>query len=158
MVRCVVSLLLVPCVLLSQLAPLALAHAHQGNEPAGHDARPHTHVSVPQPACDHGHSHHGHSHYHGDDSIEPSPAPSVLQATTESEHDTDAVYIATGDLVSDSRVTALESWTLLLALSVSPTAALSFREEPSRVGSNFSHPPPPRGACPIYVRHLAMLI
>lgn len=82
--RLLVTLLLVSALLPGQGA--CLGHSHgESTEPADHAARPHVHLQ--------GHAHHGHAHQHHDDhsdSSRPVPAP---------EHDDDAVYVSSVDLV-----------------------------------------------------------
>lgn len=159
MSRCVVSLLLVPCVLLSQMAPLALAHAHSGSEPAGHDLRPHAHTSLPRPSYEHehDHSHDGHRHDHVIDPNESFPLPITLQPAPQSDHDSDAVYVASEDQLSDSRSAGDEGRVLSLTWTTVARAAGPIRKDACRLGKPLDRPPP-GGACPIYVRHLAILI
>lgn len=162
----VVSLLLLPCVLLTQSA--ALGHSHGGSQPAGHNLRPHFHTnssSAPR-SDDHGHHHHGpdgHHHYHddGDDvpepDTQPTPAPEPL---SEQEHDSDAVYINRVDVVINDRPAVDDE----LAASLQWAAAglhlpSAFWADPSHEAVNWTHAPPPSGyACPLYLWHLALLI
>lgn len=82
--RLLVTLLLVSTLLPGQGAWLGHSHG-ESTEPADHAARPHVHL--------HGHSHHGHSHHHhGDQRDVPEPVPA-------SDHDGDAVYVSSVDLL-----------------------------------------------------------
>lgn len=157
MFRRVVSSLALLCVVLGQTAPLALAHAHDGGQPAGHGSRPHSHLNPVRS----GHSHHehdggGHHHHHADadagDERPPPPRPAEP-----SDHDSDAVYLTGADAVPGSRAADDEVRSVsfdgigLLA----PAAVI----RPSLVlaAANQSRPPPGQ-SCPLYVRHLAILI
>jgi hypothetical protein len=158
MFRRVVSLTLVPCLLLTQSA--ALGHAHGGDEPAGHDARPHLHTA---PTSDDHHHHHGpggHSHHHDADDAEPEPR-SPDSPPSQPEHDADAVFVAAGDAVLAGRSQAVDETppsilTWWLAAGVGPFAACSNRS--AGRSAAHCHPPPPCSPCPLYVRHLALLI
>src|SRR4051794_15689483 len=88
--RRVVSLVLLPCLLLTQSA--GFGHSHGGGQPPGHDSRPHMHVRVIPAARHHGHRHSPHDHdgdhYHDrDDEPEAAPPPAAPF-----DHDDDAVY------------------------------------------------------------------
>jgi len=74
--------------LAGQLATVPHAHGANGeDEPLGHDAHTHTHMSW------FGHSH-GPSHHHQDDSNAPSHGSSLDSSTAEQpDHDSDAVYL-----------------------------------------------------------------
>lgn len=157
MYRRVVSLLLLPCVLLTQSA--ALGHCHGGNHPAGHDPRPHIHLNTVRHEP-HGHRHGPGGHHHHKSDTAPAtatlPAP---QPEPPSDHDSDAIFFtdasavpprsAAGGPPGDSPEWAT-SW---LNLSTTlPWAGLP------QVAANWCHPPPVGRACPLYVRHLALLI
>jgi hypothetical protein len=75
------------------------------------------------------------------------------------EHDTDAVYINRVDVILGGRSSvADESATSLpwIALPDLPTAILA---NPPREVQRRSHPPPALGdPCPLFLRHLALLI
>jgi hypothetical protein len=152
MYRRVVSLLLVPCLLLTQSA--ALGHAHAGQR-AGDAARPHVHVPS---VLSHQHGANGSHRHHHDADNEPhaavpvSPAPAPV-----SDHDHDAVYVAV-DVVFAGRGPDAEfadcCWLM-------PSCDVAFDGwfGPKERTAWEPHPPPPRGAdCPLYVRHLALLI
>lgn len=86
--RLLVSLLLISALLPGQGACLGHSHA-ESTEPADHVARPHVHLQ--------GHAHHDHDHHHHSDDADSSksvPAP---------EHDDDAVYVSSVDLVPTVR-------------------------------------------------------
>jgi len=152
--RRVVSLLLLPSLLLSHAA--AFGHTHGDDTPAGHDQRPHVHVRLP---AGHAHGHHhrgpgGHHHYHDDDETAPAvpPPPDPL-----SDHDADAVFVSTDAAVVERPVTV--GTAEVAALWIVPEAGVSAGGSlialvcPAGNGR-----PPPRPACPLYVRHLALLM
>lgn len=152
MFRRVVSSLALLCVVLGQAAPLALAHAHDGGQPAGHGARPHTHTAPPR--SPHGHHQHGaggHHHDHDDDG----DSPPVPQPALPSDHDSDAAYVA--DALTDNRSAGGDERPLAFVW-----ISLSFADAAMRADLRFTTPtrnrPPPGRACPLYVRHLAILI
>lgn len=163
MLRRVLTLLLLPCLLISQSA--ALAHSHGGNQPAGHDLRPHVHVSLVAHVHDHqhGHSHHHgtHSHHHDwDDEVAPADADDQLASLHESApgHDSDALYVSP-DSVTTARervVTAFDHGVWLLAVSAFVLDVEAFAAPPC------PHPrtsaDPGSAARPLYIRHLALLI
>src|SRR3954447_14918509 len=102
----VVCLLLMPSVLLTQWA--GRGHCHGGNEPAGHDLRPHLHTNPTSSGHSyddhHHHGHHHHSpggHHHHHDEVEaPEPAaPPTPQPDPPSDHDSDAIFIDSVDVV-----------------------------------------------------------
>lgn len=152
-----VSLVLMPCVLMTQSA--VLGHSHGGREPAGHDLRPHFHTqptSVPGHHA-YGHHHHGpgsHHHHHHDDGDD---APEPL---SEQDHDSDAVYISSVDVVINGRSAVDEKLAASLLWATAecnlPTALWA---NPPRAAAQWPHPPPPSVcSCPLYVWHLALLI
>jgi hypothetical protein len=130
----VVSLLLMPCVLLTPSA--ALAHAHGGNAPDGHGQRPHIHLTP--------HDH----HHHGQDQL-----PEPLH-----DHDADAIYIAGVDLVIGQRATddgLIDSLFPALAweeIRTAPPEVVPSGESP------WAHPPPGGASCPLHVRYLKLII
>lgn len=149
MPRRLVSLLLLPCVLLSQSA--TLGHAHACGLDAGGDPRPHVHTA---PA----HDRHGHGgHHHHDDSDSEPGAPSARLADPSPDGGSDAVYLAAFDVVPDSRgvvAGADKSTSYWAALLPSPPAL-----SPAARGGGT--PSPPRltgGSCPLYIRLLTLLI
>lgn len=96
----VFSLFLMPCLLLTQ-SIAALGHSHGGDQPAGHDLRPHFHVAHFLTTETGGHHHHGaHGHHddHGDrgTASDPESAPQP-EPLSDDEHDSDAVYVAQVD-------------------------------------------------------------
>src|SRR5262245_35322301 len=106
MYRRPVSLLLLPCVLLTQSA--SLSHWHVVKRPAGHDVRPHFHTRVGWAADTHKHGHHhhgrgGHHHHHNDGAENAACALHPPQLTAVSDHDSDAVFVAASDSVVAKR-------------------------------------------------------
>ena len=161
MVRRVVALLLLPFVLLTQSAPFS--HTHGGSQPAGHDLRPHIHLSLDSAGPDDGHHHHGpggHHHRHdaGDDCLEPETLPTPRPEPL-SDHDSDAFYITGVDaLVNDRPATDEDLTTSVYLASVGPDLfAHSWSYPPSESGY-WTHPPPATArSCPLYVRYRALL-
>ena len=160
--RCVVSLLLLPCLLLTQSAAL-LGNAHAGLRLHGHDLRPHFHT---QPVPD-GHDYGHHSglgvlhQYHQDDAndaieldTQPTSQPEPL-----SDHDSDAVYVASVDAVLAERCAVHDGVDSLLpwaALAASHLAG--WWPTPSRHPVNWWYTQPSGSSCPLYVWHLTLLI
>jgi hypothetical protein len=166
MYRRIVSLLLLPCVLLTQSVAV-FGHAHGGNQPAGHDLRPHFHTNPASARHDHGHHHHGpdgHHHHHndGDAPAEPDSKPAQQpEPLSGDEHDSDAVFVDCVDVVITPRSVATDDE---LAVSLPwATAGLflpvSLWTDPSQEAANWTHAPPLRDcACPLYLRQLTLLI
>jgi hypothetical protein len=156
--RRIVSLLLLPGLMLSQAA--AAGHAHGDHTPADHSARPHVHTLPAAEDRHHAHGHHhgpgGHHHQH-DDEDESAPTVPPPQADPLSDHDTDAVFVPT-DAVVVERAASVEVIPVAVVWVVCDTgepigATLSVFVYPARNGR-----PPPDPACPLYVRHLALLM
>lgn len=165
MYRRVVSLLLLPCLLLTQ--SVALGHCHREGKPTGHDYRPHFHTNaVPvRDTHDHGHHHYvsdGHHHQHDDDGVPPGEPVTLPthQPETVPDHDSDAIYVTVVDAVAVERSESTEGvassvwWTVTHA----DLFACSWDDPPAH-SQSCSHPPPLTGQiCPLYVRHRALLI
>lgn len=162
MYRRVVSLFLLPYVLLTQAA--AFGHSHGGSQPAGHDLRPHIHTTR-APAGhrhDHGRHHHGGGgHHHDADNVtsDAPTTPTFPHPEPLPDHDSDAIYINAADVVVERSKPASE-----IAPSVWWTAAEAdvFAKDwadPPAHSAFCGHPPPLYGQfCPLYIRHLALLI
>lgn len=164
MYRRIVSLLLLPCVLLTQSA--AFGHSHGGSQPAGHDLRPHVHTN-PVPAGHHhdhddGHHHHGHGGHHHDvvnDVASDAPVTPPTQSPEPlSDHDSDAIYVNATDAVAVERSElpggACDFWTVFTSDLLAQAWAVP-QARPVICG----HPPPlPGHVCPLYVKHRALLI
>jgi hypothetical protein len=165
MFRRVVSLILLPCVLLTQSAAL-LGHAHAGLRLPGHDLRPHFHTQ-PTPVGhqnDHGQHHHGHgpgSHNHDVADVvatNPPSTPPTQHPEPLPDHDSDAVYVIVTDAVVVERsqpTTQVESSDCWSFPDLAPFA--TFKAEPPTHPLVCGHPPPGH-LCPLYIRHLALLI
>lgn len=161
--RSFVSLVLMPCVLLTQSA--VLGHSHPGGQPAGHDLRPHFHTgSSTEHRCSHDHHHHGpggHHHHHDDcdDDESDTNLQGLSQTAPASDHDADAVYVVSLVTVVAERSRQTEKSAGCprpIAASISPTIP---GDVPSDQFVTWSQPPPSRdSSCPLYVRHLALLI
>lgn len=165
MYRRLVSLLLLPCLLLTQSA--ARGHAHGGATPVGHESRPHFHTAPASAAHSHGgdghshgHAHHRHPHTGADDV----PGPDVQQVPageSPSDHDSTAVYTASVDLATPQRPSAdSEPVGASLWADAWLNPSLTFHSACSPPeAANRAHPPPDSGhSCPRYVRHLTLLI
>lgn len=164
MLRRVVSLLLLPCVLLTQSA-VVLGHAHAGQRLPGHDLRPHVHTQAA--SHDHGHRHlHGHGHSHGtgahhyhDDEDAPQPRMPVAPSPEPlSHHDSDALYFVGVDVVAGGRSVVgpdLDTSSLWVALAPGGFARSCRDSSPQ---PPYCWHPPPKSSCPLYVRLLALLI
>ncbi len=160
--RRVVSLLLLPCILLTQLA--ALGHSHGGSGLAGHDHRPHIHLKPAATRHDHSHHHHGdgHHHHHADavDKLADSDAPPTQQPQpfSDDEHGSDAIFLDRVDAVVNNSpaegIRASLRWT-----AVWSCLPAELRASPARVVVLQTHGPPSRGDhCPIYIWQLTLLI
>lgn len=163
MFRRVVSLLLVPCMLLTQSAAL-LGHIHADLRLPGHDLRPHFHTQ-PVPAGhdrvrgdDHGH-HHEPGDFHRHDEVPTAQTPATPDPEPQPDHDSDAVYVNAVDVVANVRCVfddgddALAFWATTAASNV-----VGLWPNPARPSANWRPPPPAGGSCPLYLRHLTLLI
>lgn len=174
MLRRVVSLLLLPCLLLAQSAPLA--HAHGRATPSGHESRPHVHLGLAAVVFDENHEHSaaGHRHSHGagghhhhdadsratlaPDSISGDAAGIGLAPCQPGEHDSDAVFVSTADAVA-SRASAESAASELVWLTTLALVVTDFDLFP--LTSTPHHPPSPDARAsdrPLYIRHSALLI
>lgn len=159
MFRRVVVFVMLPCLLLTQSA--AFGHAHGGGQPAGHDIRPHFHTT----AAPTGHTHeHGHRHPHHHDVDEAAPvAPTTLppqHPEPQPDHDSDAIYVAVPDGVAVERfeLPGGVASALWWPVDDSDPFVNVWADPPAH--SILCGCPPPLGSrsCPLYVRHLALLI
>lgn len=160
MIHRIVCLLLIPTILLIQ--SVSLGHQHAGTQPAGHNDNPHFHLSSLSGHHHHNHGSDGHHHHHNDDednSSEPDrqqPQPEPL-----SDHDSDAIHIACFDALAYIKGHSVldNTLTTLAFLTVFGLAQFStFQTESAHLATR-AHPPfSPRCSCPLYVRHLTLLI
>lgn len=153
MYRRVVSLILVPCLLLTQSA--ALGHCHREGTPTGHDYHPHFHTTSVSAPHDHGSG----GHRHHDDELEPTPAVPP-NPDPSPNHDDDAVYVtvvavATGRVQAGDDDARVSFWHLSL-----PDALTGWLAGCRDHAVPHLRPPPGSSSpdCPLYVRHLALLI
>lgn len=150
MYRRVVSLLLLPWLLLTQ--SVSMGHWHEEGQPPGHGQRPHFHASSAS-LC-HGDGHHHLHHYHDDEL----PPVGLDKLPPLSDHDSDAIYIDAADALVVERSEITEEISSPTWWVVSPTL-LSGVCESSPVASVDSQARPPDGSgCPLYIRHLALLL
>lgn len=163
MYRRIVSLLLLPCVLLTQSAALA-GHAHADFRIPGHDLRPHIHTqNVPAGHNHDSHAHHHHhassDHHHDDvaDSTEPDFQQTLLPVAP-SDHDSDAVYVTIVDSVVGVRCLLDNVADTSLWVSAAASDNALTWSNPLRHPSKNWHPPPVGGSCPLYVLHRTFLI
>lgn len=162
MYRRIVSLFLLPCLLLTQSA--ARGHSHTGDQPAGHDSRPHFHTAVPAAAHGRGGHDHGHAHHHPHTGESVAPGLDLQSAPVggpESDHDSSAVFTGSVDLVTaqrssaDNDPAAFSFW----AVAGLTSPAFAHWSHPPFEPACWPNPPPNiRHSCPLYVRHLALLI
>ena len=152
------SLLLTLSVLLTQSAA-AFAHAHAGLRLPGHDPRPHFHADLSAPG---GHRHGPDGHRHDDDDGDlPDPDDRPLAYPPPPPgHDADAVFVSGVDAVAPERAAlkddsaARPSWDFSepragdSLLRVARGDALGVRR--FRLACRYS--------CPIYVRHLTLIL
>lgn len=160
MLRRVVTFLLLPCVLLTQSA--AFGHSHGGSH-AGHDLGPHVHTN-PVPSNHHhdhndGHHHHGHGgHHHAVVDEVPPDVPVALSSEPQSNHDSDAIYVSATDAVTVERAELPGGSSDFWMAFTSDLFAQPWAVSPA-CPVICGYPPPLRGhACPLYVKHLALLI
>jgi len=158
MYRCVLSLLVLPGMLLSQSA---VGHGHDSDHPAGHDLRPHVHVQSASTANDHGHAHghDGHHHDHDDVSL-PDPATGFDCRSKPTDHDADAVYFDIAVAAAAKRTSLEDSFAISLCrIANGPMLVADVWRFPPEHSIIWEHPPPSLIVhCPLYVRHLALLI
>lgn len=152
------SLLLLQFVLLTQSAA-AFGHAHGGGQPAGHHLRPHVHTNPVAVDSHDAHGPGGHYHHHDDlkDIPEPDTQPTPKPAPP-SDHDSDAVYVTATDAVVVERsqpTTQVESsdWWSFPDLTTFAACNAAPPTRPVVCGH-----PLPGHLCPLYIRHLALLI
>lgn len=164
MYRRVVSLLMLPCVLLTQ-SMATLGHAHAGQRLPGHDLRPHFHTQ-PVPAAgfdrdlavDPGHHHGFVGLHHHEEALTPQ-TPTTPDPGPQSDHDTNAVYVtgvdvvANGRCLADNRVDASPLWAIAAEFNFAALWPNS-----SRHPVKGRHPPPFGSSRPLYVLHLTLLI
>jgi hypothetical protein len=163
MYRRFVSILLLPYVLLIQ-STAVFSHTHGGGQPAGHDLRPHVHtnpVAVDRHDS-HGHSHgpNGHHHHHDDATDTREPDTQLTQQPEQpKDHDSDAVDVDASDAVLVERSETIKrvvSHKWLKIYDLGPFAAYRRATLPVR-HVVWGHPPP-GPFCPLFIRHLALLI
>ena len=154
-----VVFILIACGLLIQSAPHG--HCHAGEQAAAHDLRAHIHINstIPQEARPHRHGPSGHHHHvdRGDHRqiVAPASRPGPMP-----NHDNDALYFVS-DLLSEAshgmanaNVGGAPGPNLTASTDASLVEGLDARQE-LRL-----HPPPLQSTsnCPLYVRHLALLL
>lgn len=150
------SLLLTLSVLLTQSAA-ASAHAHAGLQLPGHDPRPHFHAGL-TPSGGHHHGPDGHRH-DADEGDLPGPVDRP-SACPPPGHDADAVFVSGVDAVVPERAALKDNSAAHPSadfsvprsgdslLCVAPNDALGVRR--FRLACRYS--------CPIYVRHLTLVL
>jgi hypothetical protein len=160
MYRRVLSLLLLPCLVLSQSA--AIPHTHAAGQPDGHDFRSHVHISQAPTThqTSHGHHHGPGGHHHDDidevESTTPAQIPPLHQP--DHDHDTNAIYFTVTDLGGTTRYEVREVVTASCLWS--PTNEIPLSNTHSDLGCRefWGHPPPADFQSPLYILHLTLLI
>ena len=159
MYRQVVSLLLLPGLLLSQAA--AAGHAHGDHTPTGHSLRPHVHTLPAAADRHHAHGHHhGSGGHHHDDEDDDAPAPAVVpppQTDPLSDHDSDAVFVPTEAVAVErpASVEVIDAAVVWVICNAGEAVEGNLADLVCPAGNGR---PPPAPACPLYVRHLALLM
>jgi len=157
MCRCVLLMMLLPYVLLTQFA--LVGHAHCERFPLGHCLRPHIHTGTVTHEINHHHDDDGISdhHHHEDDEVDDVKLRGMAPSETLPDHDLDAIYLAAFDSIpNDRKVHSGESLEgRLLAIPSSIRSGLAL--EIAGMCLVLHHPPPSR-SCSIYIRNLAILI
>lgn len=155
MCRCVLSMMLLPYVLLTQFA--LVGHTHDERFPLGHSLRPHIHTGTGAYGINHHHGDHGPAEHHHHDETDDVIPRGMTSSDTFPDHALDTIYLAAFDYVpSDRKVDSVESLgTGLLAIPSSKCSELAL--EVAAMCLVMHHPPLPR-SCSIYIRNLAILI
>lgn len=158
MPRQILSLLLMPSLLMGQLA--SHGHSHDEGQPDEHDHRTHFHMAY---CCD-DHHHGGHHDHHDDSDADGDHHDDLTTEVQESvptpDHDSDAIYVGATDYVaaggSHQKVEQVASFALAI-----PDRDLVARTADDPLGRSKCRGPAPPScgiACPLFVRHLALLI
>jgi hypothetical protein len=161
MFRRVVCLALLPGLLLMQSA--RIGHCHGVGQLPGHDLLAHIHTNVTSKENEHCQNHHhepdAHPREQNDEGDSPEPmSQPAPQPGPLSEHDFDAVYVASMPVTAEVRSQVNGSGlTCLLAMPDDFALSVAASLNPhSRSSSEL--PPFYGGFCPLYVRHLILLI
>ena len=151
--RCVLPLLLIPCLLVTQFVALVNC-THFGEQ--SFTRHLHTSSLFGQPnqvaqvhgGC--GCQHHQRAHL-------PNKIAPLCTETPLPHHNEDAVYVVASDVVVQRLSVEIDSWVLS---SDSCTAEFTWVNVPAKNTLLRQQLPPPRlpAACPLYVRHLTLLI
>lgn len=166
MFRRILSLLLLPCVVLTQ-SGAAFGHTHSDDEPAGHGLCQHLHSSLGSADHDLGDHHHNpgdpcvlHHHDAEDTAEKDSQRGNHPDPLSEHEHDSDAIYVKIVDSVVRPRATISDLLAAsLLWVSNGPQALAAVSVSPPHQAVDPTHRPPPCGYdCPLYIWQLALLI
>ncbi len=158
MFRRVVTLVLLPCVLMTQSAAV-MGHAHAGSQPADHALFPHIHLGSVPFGHSHDHGPDGHHHPHDDDDDQSDDSLPIQQPEPPPEHDSDAVFVVAMDAVVAESSSEGEDVGATVWLTVDPDSDLRTSYAASTLSAICGHPPPQMDSFgPLYVRHLALLI
>ena len=163
MIRCVVTHVLVFCVLVTQFATSARCH---GGPTSGvrHDSRPHVHFNAVLPNHGHGRHHHHHGQGGGNQHKDSAPFDQTFERDPESpqtpDHDSDAYYFPSVDAGLSERTKlhdrfdSVLNWPLLVEITHD-----SIWSRPGLTVSVRGWPPTELfPSCPVYIRHLTLLI
>lgn len=167
MSRRVVSVVILPCLLLTQSAAL-LGNAHASLLLPGHDVRPHLHLITPSGSHrDHhhsGHEHHhaGHSagHHHKHKHVEVAESQPVSDKPEQpADHQHGLIFVDAQDVVINGRFEISAGSTLSLdVVAGNDHFCLDRLQSQIQVFANYWHPPPSGLCCPIYLFQLSLLI
>ena len=160
---CLLPLLLIPSA--------ALKHQHEDEQSAGHEFRPHFHSSFVGDSHSHSHgeqstANHAHTggNSHGNLDHQDSPKLSAAPACADdfdmiAEHDRNAIYLNSGGEFANAGIAPGEdSDSLVDCVTWVGSPDCGLHAPPAR-GSLRAHQPSNSGyVCPLFVRHLSLLI
>ena len=155
MYRRIVSLVLLPCVTLTQSATL-FGHTHVGSQPAGDAFRPHIHLKSHTHGHTHFHGTHSHDHLHSKlNGSSETASQRGCPAEPLSDHDSDAFYITGVDAVLGARSVGKKELTATLLWTIGADNAHAFRlASPLKLLTNWPDTPPLAGCVELfYVQH-----
>ncbi|MFL5329530.1 MAG: hypothetical protein ACJ8C4_11500 [Gemmataceae bacterium] len=148
MVRRLLTLILMPCLLLTQSA--AMGFCCSEGEQSGQLRRPHIHTNCLFVWHDH-HHHLNCCHHHNDDFDDEEPTSNAP------DHDDDAVYV-TAETLAAPRSSA-EILTIDVSSALIPTDIVCSSQLDLQRATRWWPPPLDQSCCcPIYLQHLSLLI
>ena len=151
--------LLVPCALLIQSA--AVGHVHGGVQTAEHDLHPHLHTSQFHHDHDDHHDHGIGRHFDHVDCDDESDAATASVPPSEGlpDHDDDAVYVS-DELAVSGHASPFAGSDGARWINPAASVSASLCDFAVMRLALWPHPPPYWASlgCPLYVRHLALLL